>query len=373
MSNDIHAQLLALAKSGVQQLQPYQPGKPVEELERELGIEGAVKLASNENPLGISEVAKGAAIQSLAEGARYPDGSGYYLKRRLASQLQVDTTQLTLGNGSNDILELVARAFLSSEHNAVISQHAFVVYKLAITEQQAEMREIPARNWGHDLAAMAAAVDENTRVMYVANPNNPTGTWNSFDEIKTLLDSVPASVIVVIDEAYFEYVDKPEYASALALVSQYPNLIVTRTFSKAYGLAALRTGYSVSHPAVADLLNRLRQPFNVNSAALAAADAVLQDQDYLQRSIEINRVGYEQLAAGFDALSLPYIPSAGNFIAVEVGDAPAVYQELLKQGVIVRPVGLYDMPQHLRVSIGLPEENERCLAALKNIIECKAA
>ena len=360
--------LKALALPGVQRLQPYQPGKPVEELERELGIEGAIKLASNENPLGMSEAAKQAVVATLADGSRYPDGSGYYLKQRLASKLSVNEGQLVLGNGSNDVLELLARVFLQPHHNAIVSQHAFVMYNLIVTAQGADVRTVPALNWGHDCSAMASAVDENTCLLFIANPNNPTGTWVGFDDIQALLDSVPVNVIVVVDEAYFEYVDQPSYGSMLSLIERYPNLVVTRTFSKAYGLASLRIGYSVSHPEIAGLMNRLRQPFNVNSVAQAAALAVLDDADFLERSVEVNRCGYEQLTQGFEVLGLSYIPSVGNFVAVAVPDAPATYQALLEKGVIVRPIGIYEMPDHLRISIGLAEENQRCLDALESIL-----
>ena len=352
--------LKSLALPGVQHLQPYQGGKPLDELERELGISGAIKLASNENPLGLSELAKAAIEASFENGARYPDGNGFYLKRRLAEKLAVSASQLTLGNGSNEVLELLARGFLGQQHNAIIAEHAFVVYQLIITAQNATAIVVPASSWGHDLPAMAAAVNEHTRLLFIANPNNPTGTWVSLASIKALLQELPDTVLVVVDEAYFEYVDQPGYGSALELIDDYPNLVVTRTFSKAYGLAALRIGYSVSHPEVADILNRLRQPFNVNS---------LDDDDYLRRSIGVNRDGYNQLVAGFDALGLAYIPSAGNFIAVQVpGDASAIYEALLRQGVIVRPVALYGMPHHLRVSIGLPHENQRFLDSLGRLL-----
>lgn len=361
--------LKGLALPGVQHLQPYQGGKPVEELERELGISGAIKLASNENPLGLSAAARAAIEKALKDGARYPDGNGFYLKSKLAARLGVDAKQITLGNGSNDVLELLARGFLGAQHNAVVSEHAFIVYQLAITAQNAKAVIVPARNWGHDLAAMAEVVDENTRLLFVANPNNPTGTWATFDEIEDLLQRVPGHVLVVLDEAYCEYVTEANYGSGLTLIDRYPNLVVTRTFSKAYGLAALRVGYAVSHPDVADILNRLRQPFNVNGLALAAAQAVLDDADYLQKSIELNRKGYEQLTAGFEQLGLAYIPSAGNFVAVQIpGDAAAMYQALLRKGVIVRPIALYGMPNHLRVSIGLPEENSRFLDALGQLL-----
>lgn len=361
--------LKSLALPGVQHLQPYQGGKPVEELERELGISGVIKLASNENPMGLSPKARAAIEKVLKDGARYPDGNGYYLKSELAKRLGVASNQLTLGNGSNDVLELLARGFLGSQHNAVLSEHAFVVYQLAITAQNARAVIVPAHNWGHDLAAMATAVDEHTRLLFIANPNNPTGTWVPLQEVDALLQQVPEHVLVVLDEAYFEYVDEPGYGSALALLEKYPNLVVTRTFSKAYGLASLRVGYGVSHPDVADILNRLRQPFNVNGLALAAARAVLDDAEYLQQSVELNRRGYEQLTAGFDALGLSYIPSAGNFVAVQVpGDVPGMYHALLHKGIIVRPIALYGMPNHLRVSIGLPEENQRFLDTLAQLL-----
>ena len=360
----------SLALPGVQHLKPYQGGKPLEELERELGIQGAIKLASNENPLGLSSVARKAIEATLVDGARYPDGNGYYLKCKLAEKLDVSPEQLTLGNGSNDVLDLLARGFLDTEHNAIFSQHAFVVYQLAVTAQGAESVIVPAKNWGHDLESMAAAVGKHTRLMFIANPNNPTGTWVSLNEIEGLMAKVPEQVIVVVDEAYFEYVNMAGYGSALTLMDQYPNLVITRTFSKAYGLASLRVGYAISHPDVADILNRIRQPFNINSMALAAALAILDDHDYLDRSIEMNRRGYQQLVTGFERLGLSFIPSVGNFIAVEIpGDTQAMYQRLLEQGVIVRPIGLYEMPNHLRVSIGLPEENQRFLNVLADLLD----
>lgn len=358
----------SIAAPGLQHLQPYQPGKPIEELERELGVTNAIKLASNENPLGLSRSAKHAIEKAQKELSRYPDGSAFHLKKQLAEHLKVGSNQLTIGNGSNEILELLGRAFLTPETSAIVSAHAFVVYDLTITALSARKIEVPARNWGHDLAAMVKAVDETTRMIFIANPNNPTGTWVSGEDIEHLLLQAPPDVLVVVDEAYYEYVDKPDYASALPLIARFPNLVVTRTFSKAYGLAALRMGYSISHPAIAELLNRLRQPFNVNSLALAAAQAVLQDAEYLQQSLEINRLGYQQLVKGFETLGFEYIPSAGNFIAVRIGSHAAdIYQQLLREGVIVRPIASYGMAEYLRVSIGLPEENQRFLEALEKV------
>ncbi len=364
----VSSKIKALALPGIQRLSPYQPGKPVEEVERELGISGAIKLASNENPLGMSDIARQAAGRALQQGTRYPDGSGFYLKRALAEKLAIDEAQLVLGNGSNDVLELLARVFITPQHNAVVSQHAFVMYNLMVTGLGASVKTVAARDWGHDLPAMARAVDDDTRLLFIANPNNPTGTWSPLSEIEELLEKVPVTVLVVVDEAYFEYVDQPGYGSALPLLARYPNLIVTRTFSKAYGLAGLRIGYSVSHSEIAALMNRLRQPFNVNSIALAAAEAVLDDSHYLQRSIAINGAGYRQLTVGFDAMGLRWIPSLGNFIAVEVPAAEDFYQALLLQGVIVRPIGIYEMPNHLRISVGLEHENRRCLEAMSGIL-----
>ncbi len=358
-----------LVQPGLHQLLPYEPGKPIDELKRELGIDDIIKLASNENPLGPSRLATQAIAAAGADLARYPDGSGYRLKHKLAERLGVAAGQITLGNGSNDVLELLARTLLGPGVNAVVSDHAFVVYQLAVTAQQAELRSAPARDWGHDLDAMAALVDDDTRLVFIANPNNPTGTWLSRAEIEAFMARMPASVTVVLDEAYEEYVDKPDYGSGLDLLPRYPNLVITRTFSKAYGLAALRIGFGVSHPDLADYLNRLRQPFNANSLALAAAEAVLDDAAYLQESITVNAAGMVQMENGFKRLGLEYIPSAGNFVAVAIpGRAAEINRRLLAEGVIVRPVAGYGMPDHLRVSIGLESENRRFLETLERLL-----
>lgn len=363
-----------LVLPSLHQLLPYEPGKPIDELKRELGVEDVIKLASNENPLGPSDKVRQAIQEATEELSRYPDGAGFRLKHRLASHLQIDAAAITLGNGSNDVLELLARALLAPGINAVVSEHAFVVYPLAVMAQAAELRTAPARDWGHDLDAMAERVDEHTRLVFIANPNNPTGTWLTLDQIDAFMARIPAHVIVILDEAYAEYVDKPGYGSGLELRSRYDNLVVARTFSKAYGLAALRAGYAVSHPVLADFLNRLRQPFNVNSLALAAAEAALDDVEYLHRSIALNRVGMAQLEAGFSRLGLDYIPSAGNFIAVAVpGRAPQLYSQLLAEGIIVRPVAGYGMPDHLRISIGLESENRRFLETLERLLKTEGA
>ncbi|NVD36202.1 histidinol-phosphate transaminase [Marinobacter lutaoensis] len=357
----------SLAVKGVQALSPYQPGKPIDELARELGLEPSdiIKLASNENPLGPSEKALAAARSALSDLCLYPDGNGYELKRALSERYGVGMDQITLGNGSNDVLEVITRCFADTESEVVFSQYAFAVYPLVTQATGARGVCVPARDWGHDLDAMADAITERTRLVFVANPNNPTGTVHTAAAIEAFLAKVPERVLVVLDEAYCEYLTGDDSPDGVRLLSRFPNLIVCRTFSKAWGLAALRVGYSLSSPDIADILNRVRQPFNVDSVALAAATAVLADEAYLERSREVNAAGLKQLAEGFDRMGLKYIPSAGNFIAVEVGDqAAAVYQTLLQHGVIVRPVAGYGMPRHLRVSVGLPHQNDRFLDAL---------
>jgi len=361
--------LVALANEGVRSLEPYQPGKPIEELERELGIANIVKLASNESPLGPCPGARAMALVALEELARYPDGAGTELKGRLASRLGVGPECLTLGNGSNDVLELLARVFVSPAHEVVFSAHAFAVYPLATQAVGARAVVAPARDWGHDLDAMARCVSGDTRLVFIANPNNPTGTWVDATSLERFLDAVPEHVVVVVDEAYAEYVEEPEYPNCVPWVSDRPNLVVTRTFSKAYGLAGLRVGYAVSHPTVADLLNRVRQPFNVNSVGLAAAAAALDDEEHLERSRQVNRAGMRQIMRALDALGLPHIPSVANFVTFEVpGSAAEVYQALLRHGVIVRPIAGYGMPNHLRVTVGLEGENDAFVRALQRVL-----
>jgi histidinol-phosphate aminotransferase len=365
--------VLALATAGVRGLSPYQPGKPLEELEREYGVRDAIKLASNENPLGPSPKALTAARVALADIQRYPDGNGFALKAALGRHLGVDAAQITLGNGSNDVLEFAARAFATPEHEIVFSAHAFAVYPIATQAVGARAVVTPAKNWRHDLHAMRAAINARTRVVFVANPNNPTGTWLPAAELEAFIGDLPDHVVAVIDEAYFEYVEEAAYAGMLAQVARRPNLIVMRTFSKAYGLAGLRIGYAVSSPALADVLNRVRQPFNVNSVALAAAAAALEDAEHVRRAVALNRAGMHQITDGAQRLGLSFIPSAGNFVCIDFGKpAAAIYEELLREGVIVRPVANYGMPNHLRVTIGLPEENERFLKALEKAISISA-
>lgn len=356
-----------LAVSGVAELQPYVPGKPIEELQRQYGVRDVIKLASNENPLGPSKAAMAAVAQSAKEMTRYPDGNGYALKMALAEKAQLAPEQITLGNGSNDVLELVARAFASAGDEVVYSEHAFAVYPIVTKAIGATGVTAAAKDYGHDLAAILKAISSRTKIVFIANPNNPTGTWIEPAEIKAFLEKVPDKVLVVLDEAYVEYLEQQE--NTIAWLQDFHNLIITRTFSKAYGLAGLRIGYAMSHPEVADLLNRVRQPFNANSLAQAAAVAALGDENYLQQAREINAAGMKQLIAGFEKLKLQFIPSKGNFITVNVhANAAEVFDDLLYEGVIVRPVANYGLPQHLRVSIGLAEENERFLKALTKVL-----
>jgi histidinol-phosphate aminotransferase len=365
----VSCDFIALANPGVQKISPYQPGKPIDELKRELGLDDVIKLASNENPLGASPRAIEAIEREVLDVARYPDGNGFVLKDAIHRQFGFPHGQITLGNGSNDILEFVARAYLREGDEAVYSQHAFAVYPLVVQAVGATGIEVPARNWGHDLKAMAAAITPRTKLVFIANPNNPTGTWFEQAEFTAFMAAVPAQVLVVLDEAYVEYVTEGSALNGLEHVNSHANLIVSRTFSKAYGLASLRVGYAIAHADITNVLNRVRQPFNVNSYALVAAVAALHDQDFVARSRDLNAAGMKQIEAGLTALGLEFIPSRGNFIAFDVKQPGLdVYQRLLKKGVIVRPVTSYGMPRHLRVSIGLPEENDRFLDALKQVL-----
>jgi len=365
--------LLQLANSGVQQLRPYQAGKPADELERELGISDIVKLASNENPLGLSESVQRALQSELAQLTLYPDANGFNLKRALAEKYSVQMDQITLGNGSNDLLEMIARAFVTSDHEVIFAQHAFVVYPLVTQAIGATAVAVPAKDYGHDLDAMAAAISAKTKLIFIANPNNPTGTFLEQDELKAFLAKVPENVLVVLDEAYFEYAPAARRGNAIAWINEFPNLIVSRTFSKAYGLAGLRVGYAISHPDITDILNRVRQPFNCNALALKAAETVLADVEYLQRSVRVNNEGMADLTAFFKQHKLEFIPSMGNFITLNVNSSgDEIFQKLLHEGVIVRPITGYGLPNHLRISIGTHSENQRFKAALSNVLNLES-
>lgn len=358
-----------LAVQGVQNLIPYTPGKPINELERELGLTEIVKLASNENPLGPGQIVLSAIQNALPELSLYPDGNGFSLKRALAKKFEVLTNQITLGNGSNEILELVARTFLTPEHEVIFSQHAFAVYPLVTQAVGASASVTPALNYGHDLDAMLARVNKNTRLVFIANPNNPTGTLLTTAALENFISALPETVLCVLDEAYHEFVDKALRSDSIAWLAKYPNLIITRTFSKAYGLAGLRVGYSLSSAVIADLLNRVRQPFNNNTLALVAAEAALADEEYLAETIKVNSLGMQQLMHAFTALGLSWIPSAGNFVAVDMKQsAMPIYEALLKKGVIVRPVANYGMPDYLRISIGTEAENQFFIDALNDVL-----
>ncbi len=362
------------ATPGVLGLHPYQPGKPIEELEREYGVTNIVKLASNENPLGPSPKALAAMRGELEDVWLYPDGNGFELKQKLAAKHGVEMNQITLGNGSSDVLEFAVRVFVTPEREVLFSQHSFALYPILTQAVGGKAVVAPANNWGHDLEAMKSRITERTRVIFIANPNNPTGTWLGADELEAFIKDVPKHTLVVVDEAYFDYAIDPDtaaegYPDTSSWVARYPNLMVARTFSKSYGLAGLRVGYAISHPEVADLMNRVRPPFNVNSVALVAATAALDDEEHLKRSVKMNADGLRQIEAGCKAAGLDYIPSVGNFISIDVGrESGPVYEALLREGIIVRPVANYGMPNHLRVTVGTAEENERFLTALNKVL-----
>lgn len=363
--------LIEYAVNGVQGLNPYQPGKPISTLAREIGMDerNIVKLASNESPIGPSPRANAAVALQIDEQSRYPDGGTVLLREKLAVHHGCKPEQITMGNGSNDVLDLIARVFLGEGRSTVISEHAFAVYPLSSMAVGATLIMVPAVAWGHDLQAMAAAVREDTRVAWVANPNNPTGTWVGRDALYRFIRAIPPEVVVVVDEAYIEFVAEPDYPDASQWLEEFPNLIVTRTFSKAYGLAGYRVGYGLSSEPVADLLNRVRQPFNVNALAQTAAIAALEDQAHLQQGVALNRQEMEKYRHAFDQLQLASIPSVGNFVTVDLGQpAMPIFSALEQRGVITRPVANYGMPNHLRISIGLPEENDRCIRALAEVL-----
>jgi len=363
-----------LAVTGVQALQPYQPGKPLDELEREYGITGAVKLASNENPLGPSPQVLQVLQSELKDITRYPDGNGFSLKKALIKKYPlIEPDNITLGNGSNDVLELIARAFACETDEVIYSEYAFAVYPIVTQAIGATSVVTPAKDWGHDLKAMLSAVTDKTRLIFIANPNNPTGTWLDKSTLTDFLSALPQNILVVLDEAYYEFASHSQYGvqgypDGIKLLKQYKNLIVTRTFSKAYGLAGLRVGYALANKAITNILNRIRQPFNVNMLALAAAEVALTDEDYLEKSIQLNYEQMQVVTDGLDDLGVKYIPSVGNFVCFKVKDANTCNEALMKQGVIVRPVANYAMPDYLRVSIGLAKENQRFLAALQKIV-----
>ncbi len=376
---------IKLAVSGVQGLQPYLPGKPIEELERELGVTNTLKLASNENPVGPSPKVLNVLKNPLPKLDLYPDGGGFTLKEKLSQKLGVHQNQITLGNGSNDVLDMIARAFLCEGREAIYSEYAFAVYPICVQAVGATARiskalesEHDDNPYGHDLDAMQALITVKTRVIFIANPNNPTGTWLKSDDLDIFISKVPNDVIVVVDEAYFEYVIEPDYPDTLQWLSKYPNLIVTRTFSKIYALAGLRVGYAVCSEEIADCLNRVRQPFNVNTPALLAATMALDDEEHVKTCVDINTKGIKFWRAACQYRGLDYIPTVGNFITIdftevleEAGQTNAmpIYDALLREAVIVRPIGNYGLPNHLRITISTVEDNQRCLDALDKVMD----
>ena len=359
-----------LAPDYIRAIAPYQGGKPISELAREMGLNEAdiIKLASNENPLGISPKAQMAIEDAIHDIARYPDGNSFALREVVAKKFKVAHNQIVFGNGSNDILELTARAFLTSKSEAIFSQHAFAVYPLVTQAVGATGVVVPAKDFAHDLDGFLKAITPKTRLIFIANPNNPTGTLIAKDALKAFLQQVPKKVLVVLDEAYDEYLSVAHKSEAINWLSTFENLIISRTFSKAYGLAGLRIGFGLMHANVADMLNRVRQPFNVNNVAQAAAVASLNDECFVERSYALNQAGMAQLKQGLNKLGLTYIPSYANFISFKVQHAADVNQKLLQNGVIVRPIANYEMPDYLRVSIGLLSENARFLSVLEQIM-----
>jgi histidinol-phosphate aminotransferase len=374
-SHSIKSSLLPLvpAYDSILELVPYQTGKPIEELTREYGVSDVVKLASNENPRGCSPHVTLAITEQLGQLARYPDGNGYYLKQALADFNDVNVEQITLGNGSDDLLDILARSFASADDAIVYSQYAFIVYPMLAKIQGATGIEVPANRFGHDLKAMSQAVQDNpnTKIVFIANPNNPTGTQLEPQELRAFMAHIPSSVLVVLDEAYIEY--SPE-SNNRALLDEFDNVVIVRTFSKAYGLAGLRVGYALSSVAVADLLNRIRQPFNVSRVALAAAAAALNDSDFIEKTRLMNDEQMRWLEKQFDALGLGFIRSHANFIMVEIAvemediTAASIHQALLEQGVIVRPLEGYGLPNWLRITVGVAEDNMRLIDTLRSIL-----
>jgi histidinol-phosphate aminotransferase len=362
--------LSRLAPDYIRAIAPYQGGKPISELAREMGLNEAdiVKLASNENPLGISPKAQMAIDEAIHTIARYPDGNSFDLRKAVSDKFGVARGQIVFGNGSNDILELAARAFLQVDCEAIYSQHAFAVYPLVTQAVGASGVVVPAKNYAHDLDGFLKAITPKTKLIFIANPNNPTGTLIKKDALRAFIHAVPANVLIVLDEAYDEYLNAENKSEAIDWLSEFDHLIISRTFSKAYGLAGLRIGFGLMHADVADMLNRVRQPFNVNSIAQAAAVASLADDDFVARSYALNQAGMAQLTQGFNKLGLEYIPSQANFVSFSVKDAAVVNQKLLQGGVIVRPIANYDMPDYLRVSVGLFSENARFLEILEKIL-----
>ena len=355
---------------GVLGLKPYEPGLPLEQTQKKLGLEKVIKLASNENPLGPSpkalDLLKGQLNSFSSDLNRYPDGNAYDLKEAISKKYSVDMNQITIGNGSNDLIEFVSRCFLGEGKKAIYSQHGFAIYPLAIKSTGAVPIKSKAKNWGHDLELMKDLVDDKTKLIFIASPNNPTGTAKTLQEIKDFLNNLPEDILVFLDQAYFEYIEGTEFDIPFSLIDDYPNLVISRSFSKAHGLAALRLGFCISNPELSDYLNRVRQPFNANSLALDLGKIALSDQEHIDKSVKINSSGMERVKMAFDSFNYSYIESWGNFISFDAKqDSDNAFQYFLKKGVILRSLKVYEMPQHLRVSIGTEEEMDFFLKVLE--------
>ena len=365
--------LCDLSPEYIHSIAPYLPGKPISELAREIGIDESsiIKLASNENPLGTSPLALEAMEKALNEVMRYPDGNGFELKKALSEKYVVNSDQIILGNGSNDVLELAARVFLKPGTSAVFSQHAFAVYPLVTQATGATGIVVPAKNYDHDIDAMLDAITPDTRIVFIANPNNPTGTFLPAPDVLRFLEHIPRDVLVILDEAYNEYLPDTSRVDTIKWLDIFPNLLITRTFSKIYGMAGIRIGFGLAHAQLSGLMNRIRQPFNVNSIGLAGALAAINDTEFVKRSYALNQAGMLQITSGLRQLGLTYIPSYGNFLSfkVENGKTAAVYQYLLQRGIIVRPISIYKMPEFLRVTVGLASENNKFLQLLESAIK----
>lgn len=358
-----------LVPSNILTLNPYDPGKPIEEVEREFGIKDSIKLASNENPLGPSPKAVAAIKKALKNIHIYPDSSIYYLKQKLAGHLKVSEKNLIIGNGSNEIIELIARTFLTPQLESIIANQAFIVYQMIVQAVGGQKVMVPLKNYTHNLLGMAEKINKNTRLIFIANPNNPTGTIVNDEVFEQFLNSVPEDVLVVLDEAYMEYVTDKNYPNSVQYLSGRNNLIILRTFSKIYGLAGLRIGYGITTPEIVELLNKVRQPFNVNSLAQAAALESLSDEAHVSKSLENNEEGKAYLYKEFERLGLSYVPTSANFILVHCDqDCTILSNKLLKLGVIVRPMKGYNFLNSIRVTIGLPKENKKFIIAFEKVL-----
>lgn len=351
----------------IESLVPYPPGKPIEELERELGISGSIKLASNENPLGPSKKSVKAVENALGNLHRYPDGSCYYLKEKLSEKLNVAPEKLIFGNGSNEIIELLIRAFLRPGDEAVMGDPSFAVYPIVVKSVGGVSRMVPLKDFRHDLPAMAKEINEKTRIVFIANPNNPTGTMVTSSEFDEFMKEVPDNVIVCMDEAYYEFASGSDFPDALKYIKEGRPVLLLRTFSKIYGLAGLRVGYGIAHPEMVDFMNRVRQPFNVNSLAQVAAMAALDDNEHLENTLKNNREGLEYLFREIGSMGFACVPTHANFFLIKVGDGKGIYNALLKKGVIVRPMASYNLPEYIRVTVGLPEENKRFVETFREV------